>query len=56
MGSASMLLGDTIIYYINTNDIPGELSRVEKYFTRLLRSLVNYFSTLIEKFRISARP
>ena len=26
------------------------------YFTRSLRSLVNYFSTLEEKFRISARP
>ena len=31
-------------------------SHVEKYFTRLLRSLVKYFSTLEEKFRISARP
>ena len=31
-------------------------SRVEKYFTRSLRSLVKYFSTLGEKFRISARP
>ena len=31
-------------------------SRVEKYFTRSLRSLVKYFSTLEEKFRISARP
>ena len=27
-----------------------------KYFTRSLRSLVKYFSTLEEKFRISARP
>ena len=26
------------------------------YFTRSLRSFVNYFSTLEEKFRISARP
>ena len=31
-------------------------SRVEKYFTRSLRSLVKYFSTLEDKFRISARP
>ena len=31
-------------------------SRVEKYFTRSLRSLVKYFSTLEEKFRTSARP
>ena len=31
-------------------------SCVEKYFTRSLRSLVKYFSTLEEKFRISARP
>ena len=30
--------------------------RVEKYFTRSLRSLVKYFSTLEEKFFISARP
>ena len=31
-------------------------SRVEKYFTRSLRSLAKYSSTLEEKFRISARP
>ena len=31
-------------------------SSVEKYFTRSLRSLVKYFSTLEEKFRISVRP
>ena len=58
-------------YYINTNEITGELSRdfkhghleirnfssrVEKYFARSLRSLVKYFSTLEEKFRICARP
>ena len=29
---------------------------LKKYFTRSLRSLVNYFSTLEEKFRISAQP
>ena len=29
---------------------------VEKYFACLLRSLVKYFSTLEEKFCISARP
>ena len=29
---------------------------VEKHFTRSLRSLVKYFSTLKEKFRISVRP
>ena len=29
---------------------------LKKYFTRLLCSLVKYFSTLEEKFRISARP
>ena len=83
-----------VFYYINTNEIPGELSRenwisshvkispllwlhdksrlwhqktiklewfgislvLKKYFTRSLRSLVTYFSTLEEKFRISARP
>ena len=28
----------------------------KKYFTRSLSSLVKYFSTLEEKFRISARP
>ena len=31
-------------------------SRVEKHFTRSLRSLVKYFSALEEKFQISARP
>ena len=29
---------------------------LKKYFTRSLRSLVKYFSTLEEKFRISKRP
>ena len=29
---------------------------LKKYFTRSLHSLVKYFSTLEEKFRISARP
>ena len=29
---------------------------LKKYFTGSLRSLVKYFSTLEEKFRISARP
>ena len=29
---------------------------LKKYFTRSLRSLVKYFSTLQEKFHISARP
>ena len=29
---------------------------LKKHFTRSLRSLVKYFSTLEEKFRISARP
>ena len=29
---------------------------LKKYFTRSLRSLVKYFSTPEEKFRISARP
>ena len=29
---------------------------LKKYFTRSLRSLVKYFSTLEEKFRMSARP
>ena len=29
---------------------------LKKYFTRSLRSLVKYFSTLEEKFRISAQP
>ena len=32
------------------------LLMLKKYFTRSLRSLVKYFSTLEEKFRISARP
>ena len=29
---------------------------LKKYFTRSLRSLVKYFSTLEEKFHISAQP
>ena len=29
---------------------------LKKYFTRSLRSLVKYFSTLEEKFRITVRP
>ena len=29
---------------------------LKKYFTRLLRSLVKCFSTLEERFRVSARP
>ena len=29
---------------------------LKKYFTRSLRSPMKYFSTLKEKFRISARP
>ena len=29
---------------------------LKKYFTRSLRLLVKYFSTLEEKFRISVRP
>ena len=29
---------------------------LKKYFTRSLRSLVKYFSTLEEKFRISVQP
>ena len=29
---------------------------LKKYFTRSLRSLVKYFPTLEEKFRISAQP
>ena len=32
------------------------LLELKKYFTRSLRSLVKYFSTLEEKFRISVRP
>ena len=49
------------IYIINRTlhgrlEIRNFSSRVEKYFTRSLRSLVKYFSTVEEKFRISARP
>ena len=49
------------VYIINKTlhdrlEIRNFSSRVEKYFTRSLRSLVKYFSTLEEKFRISARP
>ena len=50
-----------ICVYIINRTLHGRLeirnvsSRVEKYFTRSLRSLVKYFSTLEENFRISAR-
>ena len=50
------------VYIINRTlhghlEIPNFSSFVkEKYFARLLRSLVKYFSTLEEKFRISAWP
>ena len=49
------------VYIINRTlhdrlEIRNFSSRVEKYFTRSLRSLVKYFSTLEEKFRIFARP
>ena len=49
------------VYIINRTlhdrlEIRNFSSRVEKYFTSELRSLVKYFSTLEEKFRISARP
>ena len=44
------------VYIINRTlhdrlEIRNFSSRVEKYFTRSLRSLVKYFSTLEEKFR-----
>ena len=32
------------------------LRMLKKYFTRSFRSLVKYFSTLVEKFRNSKRP
>ena len=49
------------VYVINRTlhsrlEIRNFSSRVEKNFTRSLRSLVKYFPTLEEKFRISARP
>ena len=48
------------VYIINRTlhgrlEIRNFSSRVEKYFTRSPRSLVKYFSTLEENFRISAR-
>ena len=47
-------------FYIINRKLHGCLeilsSRVEKYFTRFLRSLVKHFSTLEDKFCISARP
>ena len=50
------------ILYILKRKLHGRLeirnlsSRVEKYLTRSLRSLVKYFSTREDKFRFSARP
>ena len=40
----------------NIHDIRNFTSQVEKYFTRSLCSLVKYYSTLEEKFCISAGP
>ena len=40
----------------NIHDIRNFTSQVEKYFTRSLCSLVKYYSTLEEKFCISAWP
>ena len=51
-----------VTFYIIKRKLHGRLeirnfsSHVENYFTRSLRSLVKYFSTLEDKFRISARP
>ena len=51
-----------IVVYIINRTLHGDLeiwnfsSRVEKYFTRSLRSLVKYYSPFEETFRISARP
>ena len=49
------------VYIINRTlhdrlEILNFSSSVEKYFTCLLRSLMKYYSTLEEKFRISVRP
>ena len=49
------------VYVINRTlhgrlEIRNSLLVLKKKFTRSLRSLVKYFSTLEEKFRISARP
>ena len=51
-----------VTFYIVKRKLHGRLeirnfpSHAEKYFTRSLRSLVKYFSTLEDKFRISERP
>ena len=43
-------------YYMAAWRYEISLRVLKKYFTRSLRSLVKYFSTLEEKFRISKRP
>ena len=43
-------------YYMAARRYEISLRVLKKYFTRSLRSLVKYFSTLEEKFRISKRP
>ena len=51
-----------VLFYIIKRKLHGRLeirnlsSHVEKYFTRSLRSLVKYFSTLEDKFHISTLP
>ena len=47
----SLLLVLRSYNYINTNEIPCENNMLSS-----LRSLVKYFSTLEEKFRISVQP
>ena len=43
-------------YYMVARRYEISLRVLKKYFTRSLSSLVKYFSTLEEKFRISKRP
>ena len=56
-----MILYFSGVYVINgilhaCLEIQNFSSHVEKYFTRSLRSLMKYFSTLEEKFCISMQP
>ena len=67
LGLIKRIIKNNTIYYIKVSGIPSgkksiktiwyaHMWRYDKYFTRSLRSLVTYFSTLEDKFLISARP
>ena len=56
MFSSSLVFISKMEHYMAARRYEISLLVLKKYFTRSLRSLVKYFSTLEEKFRISVRP